>query len=268
MSAERCRRVLIVMAMDAEARPLIESLAAVWGAPVTSDIEPPLPVKGHRLRRPGGGEVMVVVNGPDPLFGVDSVATQPAALATHAGIRHLDPDLVLTVGTAGALPGTARIGQLFHVGGFRFHDRRIEGVGDGFARYGVYAIDAAPLPDLADGQAVTALVSTGNALNPVADDFRIMREHGAILKEMEGAAVAWVAGLHGVPCAGVKSVTNVYSQADIDRLSGAGPRSGPSSEDEAGADEGAQFQRNFELAVSAFADYVPRLLERLLGGDR
>ena len=40
----------------------------------------------------------------------------------------------------------ATIGQVFHVGGFRFHDRRIAGISDGFDRYGVYARDAAPLP--------------------------------------------------------------------------------------------------------------------------
>ena len=264
MTAARYERVLIVMAMRYEAQPLIEALGRHW-RPVNVDeeLEPPLPMRVWTFAPPQGGEVAIVVTGKDPVHGVDSVATAPAALATHAGIRRLEPDLVLTVGTAGALPDRATIGQVFHVGGFRFHDRRIAGISDDFERYGVYPQDAAPLPVPADGSPVeVAVVSTGNALNPVAEDFQAMEDHGAILKEMEGAAVAWVAGLHGVACAGVKSVTNVYTHDGIAELS-----RGPALEAvpaESEADEADQFQRNFDHAVGALADYVPRLLEVLL----
>ena len=203
MSAAVHRRILVVMAMAAEAQPLIDALTVRWGQPpVEDDLEPPLPMRSHHFRRPAGGEVLLAVNGPDPVFGVDSVATQPAALATHAGIRRLCPDLVLTVGTAGALPGRATIGEVFHVGGFRFHDRRIAGISDGFERYGIYALDAASLPVAGGAPVRNAVVSTGNALNTVAEDFRVMQAHLAIMNEIEGAADAWVAGLHGVPCAG------------------------------------------------------------------
>jgi nucleoside phosphorylase len=264
MSAARYERILIVMAMRYEAQPLIGALGRRWPpAAVAEELEPPLPLRHWSFAGPQGGEVAVVVTGEDPVFGVDSVATQPAALATHAGIQRLRPDLILSVGTAGALPGRATIGQVFHVGGFRFHDRRIAGISDGFERYGVYARDAVPLPTLVDGAPVeTAVVSTGNALNPVAEDFRIMAEHGAILKEMEGAAVAWVAGLHGVPCAGVKSVTNVYTEEGIAGLSGDAASAPGGSATQ--ADEADQFQRHFDRAVGALADHVPRLLEVLL----
>ena len=264
MNADRYQRVLIVMAMRGEALPLIDALGRSWQS-VSADeaFEPPLPLRLWTFRHAEGGEVGIVVTGEDPLHGVDSVATAPAALATHAGIGRLEPDLVLTVGTAGALPGQATVGQVFHVGGFRFHDRRIVGVTDDFERYGVYPQDAAALPVPADGTPVeTAIVSTGNALNPVAEDFRSMAAHGAILKEMEGAAIAWVAALHGVPCAGVKSVTNVYTEAGIAGLArGEPPAADPPEPD---GDEAAQFQRNFERAVGALADYVPRLLEALV----
>jgi nucleoside phosphorylase len=263
VTAARYERVLIVMAMRQEAQPLIDALGRCWQPEaVAAELEPPLPLLQWSFRRPRGGHAAIVVTGEDPVFGVDSVATQPAALATHAGIRRLRPDLVLTVGTAGALPGRATIGQVFHVGGFRFHDRRIAGISDGFDRYGVYARDAAPLPAAGGAPVRTAVVSTGNALNPVAEDFRIMADHGAILKEMEGAAVAWVAGLHGVPCAGVKSVTNVYTREGIAGLSRGGPPATATAKSE--EDEAGQFQRNFDRAVGALADYVPRLLEALL----
>lgn len=266
MQAGSYERILILMAMGDEAQPLLNVLGDRWRqSPAAEDLDPPLPMRCWRFQRPAGGEVVVTINGPDPVFGVDSVATQPAALAAHSGIRRTAPDLVLTVGTAGAVPGVARIGDVYHVAGFRFHDRRIEGVTDAFARYGVYSLDATPLPSSVAGEpAATAIVSTGNALNPVAEDFRNMQREGAVLKEMEGAAVAWVAGLHGVPCAGVKSVTNVYSQEDIDRLSCGEPSPEDAAREDAGEDEGAQFQKNFELATEALADHMAPLLEALL----
>jgi nucleoside phosphorylase len=260
MDVCEARRILVVMAMAGEARPLLEALAGRWGTPAAAtELEPPLPMRCWRFPRPGGGEVVVAINGEDPLFGVDSVGTQPAVLATHAGVRRFRPGLVLTVGTAGALPGAAGVGEVCYAKGFRFHDRRIHGVGEGFERYGVYPLPAAPLPDPAGfAPARRVLVSSGNALNPVPDDFRIMRAEGATLKEMEGAAVAWAAGLHGVPCGGVKSVTNVYGEEEVagrvERVAG-------------GDDEAAQFRRNFEDAVGALARHVPALLDALLEGS-
>jgi 5'-methylthioadenosine nucleosidase len=37
----------------------------------------------------------------DPRFGVDSVGTVPAAIATYAALTALKPDLLLNAGTAG-----------------------------------------------------------------------------------------------------------------------------------------------------------------------
>jgi uridine phosphorylase len=256
VSADGYRRILVVMAMAAEARPIVTALGERWGQrPPATPVEPPMPMRGWRFAGPGG-EVLVTINGEDPRHGVDSVGTQPAAIATHAGIRGFAPDLVLTVGTAGALPGTADVGEVFHAAGFRFHDRRIAGIGTDFERYGVYALPALALGSVAAAPAARpAVVSSGNALNPVVEDFRIMREHGAILKEMEGAAVAWVAGLHGLPCGGVKAITNVYTAAEV-----AGrPRVDTVDED----GEAAQFRRNFDAAVTALARHLPPLLEAL-----
>ncbi len=259
VTAAGYRRILIVMAMDAEARPIVAALGERWRQqPAAEPVEPPLPMRGWRFVLPGRGEVFLTVNGEDPRHGVDSVGTQPAALATHAGIRRFGPDLVLTVGTAGALPGATRVGEVFHATGFRFHDRRIAGVGEGFERYGVYALPAVPLAGVPGAPpAGEAVISSGNALNPVAEDFRIMRQHGAVLKEMEGAAVAWAAALHGVPCGGVKAVTNVYTAAEV----AGNTRDDPASPD--GDGEAAQFRRNFDAAVTALARHLPPLLEAL-----
>ena len=48
-----------------------------------------------------GVELFVITNGTDARFGVCSVGTVPAALATYAVLSTLKPDLLLNAGTAG-----------------------------------------------------------------------------------------------------------------------------------------------------------------------
>ncbi len=43
----------------------------------------------------------VVWNGKDPSTGMDNVGTVPAALSTYLAVHALDPDLVISAGTAG-----------------------------------------------------------------------------------------------------------------------------------------------------------------------
>ena len=251
-------RVLVVMAMRPEAEPVLQSLARHWNIelPGETALDGRLPMRRWHFERPGGGAVDVVINGADPVHGVESVATQPATLTADAGIRVTDPDLVLTVGTAGALPEKARIGQVFHVSQYLFHDRRIFGLSPEYENYGVYPIETTALPARVGGADVpAAIISTGNSLNPVAEDFRIMQDYGAAMKEMEGAAVGWVAGLHGKAFSGVKAVTNVYTRSAMAALG-----SGRSLQEEA-----TDFQANFEAATTALAGHMPVLLDELLG---
>ena len=46
--------------------------------------------------------------GKCPVHGVDSVATIPAAVISYLAIGALKPDLTITAGTAGGLPGQGR----------------------------------------------------------------------------------------------------------------------------------------------------------------
>ena len=58
-----------------------------------------------------GVELVVITNGTDARFGVCSVGTVPAALATYAVLSTLKPDLLLNAGTAGGFKvrGPARV---------------------------------------------------------------------------------------------------------------------------------------------------------------
>lgn len=195
------------MAMRAEARPLIDALAA-------RETKPPpggegLPPRWYTARR-RDCDVVIAVNGVDPHYGVDLIGTQPAALSTFLLCRGWDLDLVVSAGTAGGWArGGSAIGDVYlSRERFVYHDRRIEL--PGFVDYGVGsypAVDASALA-LALG-CKEAIVTTGNSLDETEHDRQRILDCGAGVKDMEAAAVADVARLIGVPVLAVKAVTDL-----------------------------------------------------------
>ena len=198
------RRVLIVMAMEAEAEPLVAALSL-------AEIEAPpgMPFRWYRGSA-AALEVMVAVNGRDPRHGVDSIGTVPAALNTQAAASTFEPDLVISAGTAGgwARHGTA-IGDVFlNVDRFVHHDRRIDLVG--FREYGVGSHPGLMLTGLARRLGFrTGLVTTSDSLDESPTDARHIIDLGGEVKEMEAAAVPYVAGLLGLPMMAVKAITDL-----------------------------------------------------------
>lgn len=197
-------RIAIVMAMGAEAAPVLERLGAV---PIPAVA--PMPFAWYRAVR-SGCEVIVAVNGRDPRHDVDKIGTQPAALNTYLVATHHRPDLLLTAGTAG---GWARaggeIGDVYlSTDRFVYHDRRIDIAG--YDEYGIGAYPAAPADALASATGCKqGVVTTGNSLDETADDRRMILASGACVKDMEAAAVAWIGELLGVPVVAVKAITDL-----------------------------------------------------------
>ena len=203
-------RIALLMAMGAEAAPVIAALGA-QPMPAVS----PLPFAWYTTTR-AGCEVIVAVNGRDPRHDVDKIGTQPAALNSYLVVERHRPDLLVSAGTAG---GWARAGGVIgdvylsrrH---FVYHDRRI--AIPGYEAYGVGSYPAvragAMARELGFKQGV---VTTGNSLDETADDRRMIDASGACVKDMEAAAVAWVGEMLDVPVLAVKAITDlVDSHAD------------------------------------------------------
>ncbi len=194
-------KIAIVMAMQAEAEPLIEKLGLAL-RPV-----PGLPVNIYAGQ---DQRCVLVTNGRDAVTGVDNIGTQPATLAAWLAIERFAPDLLLNAGTAGGFAKRgAAIGDVYvSAGHIRFHDRRIPL--PGFREYG---IGNYPVADLAACAArlnlKTGTVSTGNSLDCPAVDLAQMQANDADVKEMEAAAIAWVASITGTPMAAVKAITDL-----------------------------------------------------------
>jgi 5'-methylthioadenosine nucleosidase len=195
------------MAMRAEAEPILRSLGAA-----SRELPGPaarMPFEWHHARR-GVLDVVIAVNGRDPRHGVDAIGTQPAALNTFLTVAHWEPDLVISAGTAGGWAGTgAAVGEVYASRErFVYHDRRVEL--PGFEEYGIGsypALDTSALVrslGLKDG-----VVTTGNSLDESAADRRVIARTGAVVKDMEAAAVAEVAHGLGVPVMALKAITDL-----------------------------------------------------------
>jgi nucleoside phosphorylase len=206
------RRVALVMAMEVEAAPLRAALGLVdvdlpsWATGLPARIA----VAPATETRP---EVVLAVNGEDPVTGVACIGTTAAALTTQV-VLNLDdrprPDLVLSVGTAGGWARAgAEIGDTFlawpH---FSCHDRRIPL--PGFQAFGDGDLPAADLRVHAESLGCRlGVVTTGDSLDESPTDRARILANGGEVKEMEAAAVAWVCHLHGVPTSAVKSITDL-----------------------------------------------------------
>lgn len=88
------------------------------------------------------------------------------------------------------------------------------------------------------------LVSSGNSLDYTKEDMELMLEHGAAVKEMEAAAVAWAASLFDCPMFCLKSVTDII---DGDR---------PAAE---------EFLENLHHASDALQAIIPKVVDFVSG---
>ncbi|WP_300668495.1 hypothetical protein [Desulfoluna sp.] len=198
--------IAVIMAMSEEAEPFIRA-HGLQRADSVFDRQLPMDVF---LGKVHGLDVSLVVCGKDPRFGVDSVGTQPATLSTYLAIERFKPDLLINAGTAGGFQAKgAEIGDVYVGSGcIRFHDRRIPL--PGFEAYGVGSY---PMPEFHQFAATLGLkrgiVSTGNSLDMAPEDLAMIQDNEGEVKEMEAAAIAWVADLYQVPLVALKSITDL-----------------------------------------------------------
>ena len=122
--------VLVLIAMEAEAQPLIDKLKL-------EKIETNDKVSEHsefqgKLK---DCKITLITNGKSSRFGCDNVGTNPATLSCYIGITKFKPDLVINAGTAGGFKKHgAAIGDAFVSTKVHHHDRRIPI--PGFVEYG------------------------------------------------------------------------------------------------------------------------------------
>ena len=191
--------------MPAEAKPFIKNfnVQEVEGAFA------PLPCLLYSRQLSDDDALYVVVNGT--LHGSSLIGCEAATLTTLKAIELLHPDLVINSGTCGAFREKgAAIGRVYISNAVMFHDRRVMGDDEwstqSFGNYPIYSRAA----EIADALGMPmGKVTTGSSLDLQPCDLDVINENGGELKDMEGAAVAFVCSLFNVPCLLIKSVTDL-----------------------------------------------------------
>jgi len=126
---EKIKVVLVLIAMEAEAKPFIEKLGL---AEQSLNLGPCMSYKGDV----GDLTVVCVTNGKDIRHSVDNVGTTPAAISTFIAINMYKPCLIINAGTAGGFNRQGgNIGDVYICNNFSHHDRRIPI--PGFENYGM-----------------------------------------------------------------------------------------------------------------------------------
>lgn len=231
-------KICYIVAMRAEAKPFIEH----YGVELQDKFFAPLPCICYK-GMVGDNELWIVLNGEQ--HGSDLVGCEAASVAALAAIQKIQPDLVINSGTCGAFKRNgAQIGDVYLGSGVMFHDRRVPGDDE----WGTQALGNYPV-----WQGTQALaerlgfklgkVSTGSSLDMQPCDEQIIRENHGELKDMEGAAVAFVCSLFQVPILFVKSVTDLC---------------------DSGAETYEEFSRNLAMASEELRKANIRVIDEIL----
>jgi 5'-methylthioadenosine nucleosidase len=218
-------RIALLVAMQAEAQPIIDTLDLKENKTFGDGHFPCRYFQGS-LRQADGHEaaILLSLNGTDPRHDVDSIGTIPSALNAYITATRFRPDFLVSAGTAGGFASHgARMGEVFlSAGTFRFHDRRVAIPGFDRSVEGRFpSFDVKALAGKLGFRLAT--VSTGDSLDcPPEDLSRILKhaleteaEHAgiSIAKEMEAAAIAYVAQRLKIPFFAIKSITDLVDSA-------------------------------------------------------
>ncbi|GMH02993.1 hypothetical protein Nepgr_004832 [Nepenthes gracilis] len=233
--------IVFIIAMQTEALPLVNRFQ------LSEDVESVFPKGVPWVRYHGFYKdlhINIIWPGKDPVLGVDSVGTISASLVTYASILALQPDLIINAGTAGGFKAKgACIGDVFLASEVAFHDRRIPI--PVFDLYGVGLRQALSTPNLmGEINLKVGRLSTGDSLDTSPHDEASIVANDATIKDMEGAAVAYVADLLKVPAVFVKAITDIV---DGDK---------PTTE---------EFLHNLAEVTAALDETVAKLIEFISG---
>jgi len=206
-------RISIIVAMLAEAEYIIQTLKMNR---YKSDIDPDLSIEVFNTETTLSS-IFLLINGKSKRYNVDRVATQAATLTAWETIRILEPNIIINAGTAGGFHSmNAKIGEIYiSKPPIYYHDRRIPL--PNFEEYGFGSFPCLDIPELHNKYGFKqGHISSGNSLDMSDTDLNIIKKNGAIIKDMEAAAIAEVAEIKSIPFIAIKVISDFVDVSDKD----------------------------------------------------
>ena len=235
------RKIALSFAMHAEADPIAERLSLS---------EPRILREGlpARIRtgRCGHIDIMLCIQGIDPVHGVDRIGTESAALTAWVLAETHEPDLLINAGTCGGFESRGgAVGKTYlaqeH---FLYHDHLIPI--PGFRELGEARVPAAPYGAIERLLAIeSGPVSSGASLTTNDHERTFFEREEVVAKDMEATAIASVARDLDLPFMALKTVTDLVDHPE------------PSQD---------AFQRNLASSTQQLTDHLERLLRFLAEG--
>jgi len=205
-------KVLLVVAMNTEAQPIIDIL----GLKALPRAFSGLPMKGYKGKQ-GNVEIMLVMNGTDSVHHVQNIGTQAATLSTYLGIAKFHPDLIMSVGTAGGVvENGSHLTEIYFSKKVYFFNRRIPM--DGYKEYGLGGYKSVDFTSIGERLGLKpGIMCSGDSFDEEDVDFRMFLKEQCTAVDMEAAAVAWVSSLTKTPMVAIKGITNFVRGEGIHR---------------------------------------------------
>lgn len=197
------KKVLLVVAMHSEAEPIIKKLHLT---PLHHHFSN-LPMRGY-TGKVANKTILLIENGEDPINHVQNIGTQAATLSTYLGIDYFHPDLIISIGTAGAVPESgALLKDIYLSQTIYFFDRRIPM--KGYDNYGLGAYVSSAIPGIDKKLGFKkGVVCSGDSFDEEAVDYKMFLKEKCSAIDMEAASVAWVSMLTKTPMIAIKGITN------------------------------------------------------------
>jgi nucleoside phosphorylase len=236
------QKIMILVAMDKEAQPIIEQMKM---KEIEHKMDGHLPAKAYETEMEKG-KVILVVSGKCATHGVDRIGSQGLNLVAWEALKAFSPDILINAGTAGgfnkhgSMPGDVYVSTE----SIKYHDRLFY-PDMHFLGYGIGSYKCLPIPFIAKRLGLKeGVISTGASLLSSSQENEQMNKNNAAVKEMEAAGIAEVAQMRGVPFIGLKIVTDLVDIQDC-------PQN--------------QFTNNFDKLITHLADKVQKLCVVLMG---
>lgn len=152
--------------------------------------------------------IYLIITGVDSNTGAENVGTQPAVLATYVGIKAFNPDVIISIGTAGGIKyHNLAQNDVLISNEIKFYSRRLSS--PKFHEYGLgkYKTPIIHYSDLFHDFKF-GTVCSGDSFDNDLVDKQVMQQEKCDAIDMEAAGVAWTSITMHKPVIAVKVITD------------------------------------------------------------